>query len=592
MFNRLFQFARRCDLWGGGLARLVALVLVCAAPLTAAAETGFSGRVTDLAQAPLAGVQVRLLDLNGVPVADTVETQADGSYLVGGLGAGQYKVSFLKQTDITDTTPAVYYRHKMVLAEADVVTIQSDLVTPGIDAVIGSWGVIAGKVVNAAGAPIQGIAVTVCDPTGQALASVPAALTDAGGAYALAPVPQGAGYRVRFGGNSQYAPQWYGGAPLPADAIPVSVEASLKTSLANATLPAISLAGRVSNASGAGLAGIQVYLYDASSNPLSSVISQADGSWLMSGLAAGSYKVGFLDPTAFYLRQYYNKKSDRFSADPISVVAGAPLTGLNATLITGPPTVSSFTVPATASSLTVSGIAVVASEPSVVAGYLLTESAVAPSASAAGWSASAPTSYTFASAGTKTLYAWAKGITGLVSAGVSRTVTLSISYTLSVQTAGTGSGAVNSSPAGIACASGSTSGCSASLSGSVTLSATPSAGSSFAGWSGACTGTGSCLATLSSNKSVTATFTKADPCRIGVTGYQTLQAAYDSAAGGALIQVLEGTQVGSLTAAGNKTVTVGGGYDASYSAVTGESVLDGQLKVRGGKLYVKKLKVK
>jgi len=69
---------------------------------------------------------------------------------------------------------------------------------------------------------------------------------------------------------------------------------------------------------------------------------------------------------------------------------------------------------------------------------------------------------------------------------------------------GTGSGMVTSSPAGISC--GPT--CSGSyIQGtSVTLTAAPSSGSVFAGWSGVCSGTGDCVVTMDSDKSVTATF--------------------------------------------------------------------------------------
>ena len=61
-------------------------------------------------------------------------------------------------------------------------------------------------------------------------------------------------------------------------------------------------------------------------------------------------------------------------------------------------------------------------------------------------------------------------------------------HTLTVAKAGTGSGTVTSSPAGINC--GAT--CSASFPAAtvVTLTAAPAAGSTFAGWSGACSGTG------------------------------------------------------------------------------------------------------
>jgi len=78
-------------------------------------------------------------------------------------------------------------------------------------------------------------------------------------------------------------------------------------------------------------------------------------------------------------------------------------------------------------------------------------------------------------------------------------------YTLTVAKAGSGSGSVTSSPEGIDC--GAT--CSASFNDGqlVTLVATPALGSTFSGWSGACTGTGACEVTMSQARSVTATFT-------------------------------------------------------------------------------------
>ncbi|MBF0317838.1 MAG: DUF1566 domain-containing protein [Nitrospirae bacterium] len=80
-------------------------------------------------------------------------------------------------------------------------------------------------------------------------------------------------------------------------------------------------------------------------------------------------------------------------------------------------------------------------------------------------------------------------------------------FNLNVSTSGTGSGTVTSSPSGISC--GST--CSALFSSgtSVTLTATASDNSTFAGWGGDCSGTAStCPLTMSAAKTVTATFTK------------------------------------------------------------------------------------
>jgi uncharacterized repeat protein (TIGR02543 family) len=78
-------------------------------------------------------------------------------------------------------------------------------------------------------------------------------------------------------------------------------------------------------------------------------------------------------------------------------------------------------------------------------------------------------------------------------------------YTVAVSRVGTGTGTVDSSPSAITC--GTT--CSASIASGTTigLSATPSAGSTFTGWSGACTGTGGCALVVNANKGVTAAFT-------------------------------------------------------------------------------------
>jgi hypothetical protein len=80
-------------------------------------------------------------------------------------------------------------------------------------------------------------------------------------------------------------------------------------------------------------------------------------------------------------------------------------------------------------------------------------------------------------------------------------------YDLSVSMTGIGSGAVASDPAGIICGSI----CSSPFNYNtlVTLTAVPTMGSSFSGWSGAgCSGTDSCQVTMNAAQSVTATFTQ------------------------------------------------------------------------------------
>src|SRR4029079_17879268 len=80
----------------------------------------------------------------------------------------------------------------------------------------------------------------------------------------------------------------------------------------------------------------------------------------------------------------------------------------------------------------------------------------------------------------------------------------SSSFALAVTRAGTGTGTVTSSPAGINC--GSTCTANFASGASVTLSASAASGSTFAGWSGACTGTSTCALSMTAARNVTATF--------------------------------------------------------------------------------------
>ena len=78
-------------------------------------------------------------------------------------------------------------------------------------------------------------------------------------------------------------------------------------------------------------------------------------------------------------------------------------------------------------------------------------------------------------------------------------------FRVTVARAGSGTGTVQSAPGGIACGAA----CSAPFDdgSAVTLTATPGAGSTFAGWSGGgCSGVGSCTLTMSGEQAVTARF--------------------------------------------------------------------------------------
>ena len=89
---------------------------------------------------------------------------------------------------------------------------------------------------------------------------------------------------------------------------------------------------------------------------------------------------------------------------------------LNITLDPTAPVVNTFTVTTPSNSLNIPITAFSAMDDIGVTGYLIIESATAPVAGAAGWTATAPTIYTVAADGSYTLYPWAKDAAGNVSA--------------------------------------------------------------------------------------------------------------------------------------------------------------------------------
>ena len=88
-------------------------------------------------------------------------------------------------------------------------------------------------------------------------------------------------------------------------------------------------------------------------------------------------------------------------------------------------------------------------------------------------------------------------------------------YPLTVSLSGTGSGTVTSNPSGINCPGTCTSNFNSGT--SVTLTPIAGNGSTFAGWSGACSGTGTCTVIMNTAQAVTATFNTTQTFLLTVT---------------------------------------------------------------------------
>jgi membrane-bound inhibitor of C-type lysozyme len=116
---------------------------------------------------------------------------------------------------------------------------------------------------------------------------------------------------------------------------------------------------------------------------------------------------------------FYAWAKDAAGNISLSKSAGVTVT-LSDTIV---PVVGAFTLSATSTSLTVAVSSFTATDNVAVTGYLINKSATVPAASAAGWTASAPTSV-IAVAGANTFYAWARDAAGNVSLSKSANVTI------------------------------------------------------------------------------------------------------------------------------------------------------------------------
>lgn len=163
-------------------------------------------------------------------------------------------------------------------------------------------------------------------------------------------------------------------------------------------------------------------------------------------------------------------------------------------------------------------------------------------------------------------------------------------FAIGVTVSGTGTGTVTSSsatvgvPADIVCTTGI---CSAEYpnGSTVTLIATPSVYTLFSGWTGACTNTsGSCSVIMNSDKTVGATFTPAPKVKVGSKPFSTVQTAYNDTEtlNNAVIRMLEGTLTGSFTSDRNIMVTLEGGYNAVYGAISGQTAIQGTITLGAG----------
>jgi hypothetical protein len=199
---------------------------------------------------------------------------------------------------------------------------------------------ISGAVTTVGGSGLAGIEVTAyqwSDAYGDwVYAGV--TVTAGDGDYAFDSLAQGR-YRLRFADSAGvYLPEYYDNKPDLDTANDVSVAAGSTAAGIDAMLTEGGhITGEVSNAQGAGLDGIDIAVYQWTSDygvwtRVGEASTSDDGRYDVHGLTSGSYRLQFQDPSHAYHGECYNDKATIEGATDVGVTAGSTTAGIDAVL--------------------------------------------------------------------------------------------------------------------------------------------------------------------------------------------------------------------------------------------------------------------
>ncbi len=95
-----------------------------------------------------------------------------------------------------------------------------------------------------------------------------------------------------------------------------------------------SISGRVTDGAG-GLSNIVAQAFDGNCSFVNDAATNPDGTYQISGLTAGSYRIQFYDPSDVFVTEWYNDKPACSTADTVTVITGMNSSGKNAVLSCG-----------------------------------------------------------------------------------------------------------------------------------------------------------------------------------------------------------------------------------------------------------------
>ncbi len=316
---------------------------------------------TGAAHSPVAGICVEADGTSGNDLGDFGDftiSRADGSYVLEGLQAGKYTVSFSAGCGNKGSFASVSYDNQVSEFAATVLPVAAGEKVTGIDASMPRGGIITGRVTDSAGHPLGGICVEVnqvadlSEFTSTGLFLV-AEVDGPGGSnragqYRISDLLPGA-YTVSFSTGcgskpSAVAPQWYspqGGGHPAAISVGTGTVRGIDARLAPAgtitgvvTTPA-GKAARDVCATAVGLSGQAPDLDFIDGDSLPGA-SNKHGSYQLPDLAPGKYDVEFTSCEAQnYAPAWYKQAGSQASAQAVTVRGGHTRSGIDEKMSAG-----------------------------------------------------------------------------------------------------------------------------------------------------------------------------------------------------------------------------------------------------------------
>ena len=302
------------------------VVAATAGPATAAPSGSLSGVVTDTLGSPIANMCVATE--NG----PSTLTGADGTFTIGSLPSGSYKVQFNCAND--QSWVGQWYQGQPSASSASPVPVNDGQDTPNVNAQLVAAASISGTVSGTSG-PAGNVCVNLTRPNGNGWDTIGGALTAPDGSYTLGGLSSGE-VRVQFldcNNTGHYVEQWWNGKPDLDTADSIVLNDGEHRGAVDATLQAGGLiSGHVRGPSSVDLPNICV---NAVVNDRSAAGTQTDsnGDYTLDHVPTGTVAVVFQDctNTGPYTTVWWNG-TDQSGANPVTVNVGVTTPGIDAEL--------------------------------------------------------------------------------------------------------------------------------------------------------------------------------------------------------------------------------------------------------------------